>query len=115
MNKNEQEEEVASIEGIIGFKHKNLPIKYLGSPISAGRKKISIFTEMSERITNRLTSWQNKLLSYEGRPVIIKHVLLALPIHLLAAIYSPKRVLKHLGKMIAKFFYEGNSKKKKYH
>lgn len=101
---NAQEEEIARIEGITGFKHKNLPIKYLGCPIYARRKKIALFTEMSERITSKITGWQSKLLSFEGRTVLIKYALLALSIHMLTAIHPPKGVLKYLQKLFAKFF-----------
>lgn len=50
---------MARIEGITDMSHKTMPIKYLGCPLYAGRKKIVIFSEMVEKVISRITGWQS--------------------------------------------------------
>ncbi|KAG5615997.1 hypothetical protein H5410_015821 [Solanum commersonii] len=66
------------------------PIRYLGCPLFTGRTRISHCSELIESITNMTKGWQSKFLSTGGKAILIKHVLQAIPLHLLATIHSPK-------------------------
>ncbi|KAG5606147.1 hypothetical protein H5410_027639 [Solanum commersonii] len=57
----------------------------------------------------------NKLLSYGGRAVLVKHVLQCLPIHLLSAVTPPVTVLKQVQSIMAIFFWGWRDERKKYH
>ncbi|KAK4707228.1 hypothetical protein R3W88_033200 [Solanum pinnatisectum] len=98
-----------------GFHKKEAPITYLGCPIAAGRYKNIYFSELINKIVNRITGWNSKMLSYGGKATLIKHVLQALPIHILSAISPPSIILKQLQSILADFFWGWRNDKKKYH
>lgn len=53
----------------------------------------------------RLNLWQNQLLSFRGRYILIKHVLQSMPLYLLSATNPPASVINQLHKIFAKFFW----------
>nr|XP_004252203.1 uncharacterized protein LOC101264798 [Solanum lycopersicum] len=62
-----------------------------------------------------VNGWQTKQLSYGGKAVLSKHVLQALPIHLLSAVTPPNTLIKQIQMLIADFFCGWKNNKKKYH
>lgn len=102
------------IKQLTGFTHCQFPMQYLGCPIYVGHKKMMYFNTMVAKIAKRLQGWHGILLSYGGKAVLIKTVLNALPIHLLAAVQPPKTTLYQIEKIIADFFWgmDGNRTKK---
>lgn len=73
--------------------HQLFPIKYLGCPLITGRKKIFYFSGMVDKVIGRIRGWHTNILSTGGRVVLIRHVLLALPIHVLAVVNPSKGTL----------------------
>ena len=53
--------------------------KYLGLPSFVGRGKKASFAFIKERVWSKLKGWKEKLLSQDGREVLIKAVIQALP------------------------------------
>ncbi|XP_060202825.1 uncharacterized protein LOC132631241 [Lycium barbarum] len=86
---------------------KEWPIKYLGCPLFVGRMKILFFSEMVQSITKRIHTWHSKFLSMGGKIVLIKHVLLVMPMHLLAAMKPPKGTFEQIEGAIADSFGMG--------
>ncbi|XP_059277935.1 uncharacterized protein LOC132032181 [Lycium ferocissimum] len=80
---------------LTGLHRKDWPIKCLGCPLFVGRMKIIYFSEMVHNITKRIHTWHARFLSKGGKIVLIKHVLLAMPVHLLAAMKPPKAPLSN--------------------
>ncbi|KAK6777637.1 hypothetical protein RDI58_024355 [Solanum bulbocastanum] len=103
------------IKRATGFHKKDAPFTYLGCPISTGRHRIIYFSELINKIVNRITGWQSKLLSYGGKATLIKHVLQSIPIHILSATAPPSTVLKQIQGILADFFWGWRNDKKKYH
>ncbi|OIT30843.1 putative ribonuclease h protein, partial [Nicotiana attenuata] len=93
----------------------NFPIKYLRCPPTIGRKKIEFYSDIVNKIIGRIRGWHTKLLSTGGRAILIRHVLLALPIHLLAAVNPPKGTIELIEKFVARFFWSGKDSGGKYH
>ncbi|XP_028073921.1 uncharacterized protein LOC114276326 [Camellia sinensis] len=58
---------------IANFAEGSLPVKYLGVPLITTKLKVSDCHVLVERITMRIKSWINKLLSYAGRAQLIQH------------------------------------------
>ncbi|KAG5631524.1 hypothetical protein H5410_003241 [Solanum commersonii] len=56
-----------------GFHHKEAPLTYLGCPLIVGRPRIIYFSELINKVVNRITGWQSKILSYGGKVTLIKH------------------------------------------
>ncbi|XP_059295600.1 uncharacterized protein LOC132048938 [Lycium ferocissimum] len=100
---------------LTGMNKKECPIKYLGCPLFVGRMKISYFSEMVQAITNRIHTWHSKFLSMEGKIILIKHVLLAMPFHLLAAMKPPKGTFEQLERAVARFLWNDKDNVKKHH
>lgn len=71
---------------------------------------------MIRKVTKRLLSWQNKLLTFGGKYILINHVLQSIPIYILSAMNLPKKVIKQLHQIFAKFFWgnTGNTKRKQW-
>ncbi|XP_060202956.1 uncharacterized protein LOC132631398 [Lycium barbarum] len=67
------------------------------------------------KIIRRLRGWQGKLLSHGGRMILIKHVLQAIPTHILAAMSPPKGTIKLMEKYFNRFFWGSSSEKTKHH
>nr|XP_009598929.1 uncharacterized protein LOC104094661 [Nicotiana tomentosiformis] len=95
------------MKAITGMKYQKFPIKYLGCPLTTGRKKIKFYSDIVNKVIGIIRGWHTKLLSTEGRAILIRHVLLALPIHLLAAVNPPKGTLELIEKFVARFFWSG--------
>ncbi|XP_060182595.1 uncharacterized protein LOC132612322 [Lycium barbarum] len=112
---NAQPEEVNRVMRITGINHKQFPIKYLGCPLYVGRKKISIFSEMIQKVVSKISGCQTKFLSTGGKVVLIKNVQMAIHTHLLAAIHPPKGVVVQIEKMLARFLWSGTIDKRKCH
>ncbi|XP_060203027.1 uncharacterized protein LOC132631469 [Lycium barbarum] len=89
----------------LNFQEKQFPITYLGCPLFVGRKKIQYFTEAATKIIQKVDSWQGKMLSTGGKIVLIKHVLSAMPIHLLSICQPPKNILQQIEGVFANFFW----------
>lgn len=95
--------------------HQYFSIKYLGCPLITERKKICYYSDIVNKIINKIRGWQIKFLSTGGRDILIRNVLLALPVHLLAATNPPKGTINIIEKYIARFFWSGNDTGGKYH
>ncbi|KAH0769668.1 hypothetical protein KY290_013649 [Solanum tuberosum] len=100
---------------ILRMRYEHLPIKYMGCPIYNGRKLLEIFIDLICKITNRIKGWHLKLLSTGGRATLIRHVLLALNVHSLAAVHPPKGTLEVIERYLTRFYWSGNEEDKKYH
>nr|XP_009761706.1 PREDICTED: uncharacterized protein LOC104213855 [Nicotiana sylvestris]XP_016487559.1 PREDICTED: uncharacterized protein LOC107807651 [Nicotiana tabacum] len=103
------------MKAITGMKYQKFPIKYLGCPLTKGRKKIEFYSDIVNKVIGRIRGWHTKLLSTGGRAILIKHVLLALPIYLLAAVNPPKGTIELIEKFVGRFFWFGQESGGKYH
>nr|XP_027083663.1 uncharacterized protein LOC113705962 [Coffea arabica] len=96
---------VARIRRATGFGLKSFPVRYLGCPLFVGRRKCLYFMELVQSVISKVSSWRSKFLSNGGRIVLIKHVLSAIPTHLLAASCPPKGVLALVERAMANFLW----------
>lgn len=115
MAKNTPQSIIRRVGRIFGMRFDKLPMRYLGCPIYYKRKKLSIFVEMVTKTINRIRGWHLKFLSTGGRAVLIKHVLLAISIHILAVVDPPKGSSDIIEKFIAMFFWSGQEDGRRYH
>ncbi|XP_060200410.1 uncharacterized protein LOC132628664 [Lycium barbarum] len=70
---------------------------------------------MHRSITRRIHSWHSKFVSIRGKITLIKHVLLAMLVHLLAAMKPPKGTFEQIEAAIARFLWNNNENVNKYH
>jgi len=98
--------EVVVAEVATGILKKEFPLNYLGCPIFYKRKQIAYYQALIQRTGAKIQSWKGKLLSYEGRAFLIKHVLQSTPIHCLSVMNPPSTVLNQIQRMMAQFFFK---------
>lgn len=92
-----------------------LLIKYLGCPLFAERQKISYYSEMINKVTSRVRGWHARLLSLGGKVVLIKHVLLSMPMHLISTLQPPKGVLVQIERILSKFVWSSANGTDRHH
>ena len=63
--------------------------KYLGLLVMVGRKKEEIFIYIKERIWGKLQGWKEKLLSQDGREVLLKAIVQAIPTFAMSCFQLP--------------------------
>lgn len=71
-------EEVKRVTDISGFHVGQLPFTYLGIPIYAKRFPVNEGAKLMEKMTVRIKKWSVRMLSYAGRVVLVKAVLMAI-------------------------------------
>ncbi|XP_015057525.1 uncharacterized protein LOC107003747 [Solanum pennellii] len=103
------------IKRLTGFKQKQGPITYLGCPLFVGRPRNVYFSDLINKVVSRIIGWQTKQISFGGKAVLSKHVLQALPIHLLTAVTPPNTIINQIPMLIADFFWGWQNNSKKYH
>ncbi|XP_031095329.1 uncharacterized protein LOC115999629 [Ipomoea triloba] len=115
LHKNVRREVVTKVKVITKFQQKDFPFTYLGCPVYMGRKNVSLFAALVDRVSTRCRGWHTKLLSQGGKAVLVKSVLQALPMHIFSAIDPPKAVIKQLERIFANFFWGEEGGKLRYH
>lgn len=66
--------------------------KYLGLPYIVSRWKYKSFRWIKDKVWQKIQGWKNKLLSQDGREILIKAVIQALPIYI-TNVYRLQQVL----------------------
>ncbi|XP_060195100.1 uncharacterized protein LOC132624318 [Lycium barbarum] len=96
---------ITRVKLIIGMRFHKLPMKYWGCPLFIEIKLNDRITDFVNKVVNRIKGWHTQFLSTGGRATLIRHVLLAMPIHLLTAISPTKGTLELIEKYINRFFW----------
>ncbi|KAJ6823958.1 uncharacterized protein M6B38_128365 [Iris pallida] len=81
------------------------PFVYLGCPMAYGRRRSNLFTPLIDKINCRIKGWHNNTMSPGGRLILLRHVLGAIPMYILAACNPPKNVLRVIEKLFVSFFW----------
>lgn len=55
------------------------PGKYLGMPMRVGRKKVSVFQFLTDRVKQKLQGWGNKMISKGGKCTLLKTAAQTIP------------------------------------
>ena len=79
-----------ALADILGCKVGSLPIPYLGMPLGASYKSISIWNPKLEKIEQRLARWKKFYLSKGGQLTLLKNTFSSLPPYYLLTHQLPK-------------------------
>jgi hypothetical protein len=90
------------------------PFRYLGIPMHHRQLLNSECRQIEERFENRLSCWKANHLSYGGRLTLINSVLSSLPMFMMSIFEIPKEVIKKLDQYRSRFYWQGDTDKKKY-
>jgi len=91
--------------GTISFMH-------LGLPIGVDGRKLNFWKPVVDRIIVRLSSWNNKFLSFGGRLVLLKFVLSSLPVYFLSFFKAPTGIISYIESIVIFFWRVVRSFKK---
>ncbi|XP_040363828.1 uncharacterized protein LOC112169513 [Rosa chinensis] len=89
--------------------------RYLGLPTYVGRKETATFEYIKERLGEKLKLWQGKLLSGDGKDILIRVVAQALPNYAMSVFQLTKKLCENLEQMCARFWWGSSSDKRKIH
>ena len=95
----------------VGF----LPTVYLGLPLGAYHKTLSMWDGVEERMRRRLALWKRQYIFKGGRIILIKSILASMPIYQLSLFRMPKIVAKRMEKLQRDFLWGGGSLERRVH
>ncbi|KAL0451233.1 UNVERIFIED_CONTAM: hypothetical protein Slati_1101400 [Sesamum latifolium] len=104
-----------TVQTIMGYQLKHLPVTYLGVPLYKGNRKACYFDPIIAWIRSMLQGWAMTNLSQGGRLALIKSVLEATPLHLLQVMSPPKSVLLAIERIFNEFFWGSYNGRKHIH
>ncbi|XP_026410824.1 uncharacterized protein LOC113306055 [Papaver somniferum] len=91
------------------------PDKYLGVMLTPGCIKSSHIWGYVEQIQENLVGWKGKLLSFQERLILVKHILCSIPIYNMSAYKWPKKVIQDVVRMIRNLLWTGDPSTTKMH
>ena len=110
---------VGEVEGVnkmaieIGCRVGQLPAVYLGLPLGAPNKVISVRDGVEEKVRRRLALWKHQYISKGGRITLIKSTMASMPLYQMSLFRMPKSVARRLEKLQRDFLWGGGNGEKK--
>ena len=89
--------------------------RYMGMGIIFQRKRSTNFDGLNEKIISKASSWKGRLLNQEGRGILIKSVLQAIPTHQMSCFKIPKKMLDAINSIASNFWWGHTNGKNKIH
>lgn len=89
--------------------------RYLGFPLLHQGRNGDVFNFMIEKIQNRLTGWQSKLLSKAGKLVLVKSAASPIADYYMQCHALPIKVCNAVDKLIMNFLWGSTEEKRKLH
>ncbi|WKA13278.1 hypothetical protein VitviT2T_030594 [Vitis vinifera] len=93
----------------------SLPSTYLGLPLGAPFKSVSVWDGVEERFRKRLAMWKRQYLSKGGRATLIRSTLSNLPIYFMSLLKLPSSVKRRLEQIQRDFLWGGGNLERKPH
>ena len=101
--------------GILDILTEALTDKYLGLPTMVGVDRSDCFQHLVDRVCQRLKGWKEKILSVQGKEILVKSVAQANPSYAMFVLKLPKGVCKSITDEISGFWWVDGEEKKKIH
>lgn len=78
--------------------------KYLGLPSIIGKKKTSVFKDVTLKVLSKFSSWQHKIFLSGGKKIHIKAVAQAIRPYGMSVLKLPKGLYEDMQRVIANFW-----------
>jgi hypothetical protein len=104
----------ARIANCLNCKEGELPMKYLGIPVTTDKLYTADLMYAGLKVEKRLPAWQGLMLSYGGKAILIESSLNSLPNYMMGVYLLLKEVHHKMNSARANFYWD-SGKKKKYH
>ncbi|GKB38051.1 RNA-directed DNA polymerase, eukaryota, reverse transcriptase zinc-binding domain protein [Tanacetum coccineum] len=75
------DETKGEIQNILPFKIGKLPVKYLGVPLMSKKIRVADCNVLIDKVTQKLSDWKSKNLTYAGRAQLIASVLSCMQVY----------------------------------
>ncbi|CAJ2656620.1 unnamed protein product [Trifolium pratense] len=85
-----------------------IPFLYLGLPIGGDSRRLGFWEPVLARLKNRLSGWRSRFLSFGGRLVLLKSVLISLPVYALSFFKAPSGTISSIESILINFFWGGS-------
>jgi hypothetical protein len=77
--------------------------KYLGLPTPEGRMKAGKFSNITDRVVKKCSTWDERNLSLTGKDTLIKSVAQAIPVYVMSIFILPGQIHEALTRSIRRF------------
>ena len=104
-----------SIKDLLGIPEIKQYEKYLGLPSFVGRRKKASLAYIKDHIWSKIQGWKEKLLSQEGREVLLKAVIQVIPAYSMSCFKLPNTLCQEIEIMIRKFWWGQRGTKRRIH
>ncbi|KAK2657030.1 hypothetical protein Ddye_010082 [Dipteronia dyeriana] len=81
--------------------------KYLGLPCFTGRSKRNLFTNIVDRVWDKIKGWGEKLLSVGGKDILIKAIIHSIPAYAMSMFWLPNGLVREIQRLCARFWWGG--------
>ncbi|KAJ4820428.1 RNA-directed DNA polymerase (reverse transcriptase)-related family protein [Rhynchospora pubera] len=79
--------------------------RYLGALLFSKGSAKRTGEQLLNKIKAKLAGWKTNMLSHAGRLVLLKSVLMSIPVYHMSIECLPKRIIKEINSLMAKFFW----------
>jgi hypothetical protein len=108
-------EDIGALAAILGCSVAALPMKYLGLPLGALNKAMSLWNGVVEQLEHQMVGWMKLYLLKGGRLTLIKSTLSNLPTYFLSLFPVPISVARIIEKVQRDFLWGGMGGEQKLH
>ncbi|KAJ4810222.1 RNA-directed DNA polymerase (reverse transcriptase)-related family protein [Rhynchospora pubera] len=98
-------QQIEQIKEVLMCDCSNLPLPYLGLPLTACRPSKETYLLLLEKLENKLAGWKNKLLSRAGRLTLVSSILSTILISFMSVFKLPVWVIKAIDKIRRGFIW----------
>lgn len=97
------------IHNLLGISKGELPIRFLGIPLSTKRVSVVQCQPLLDKMLGRIKSWTTRFLSYAGRSQLIKSVLFSIQVFWAQIFILPKKVVKFIEATCRNFLWSSGT------
>lgn len=80
-----------------------------------GRIRVRSFNILLDRVRSRLSNWKTKLLSHDGKDILLKFVIQVIPTYCMGIFKIPRAILQEINLLMQGFWQGQKDRERKIH